>query len=52
VAIEAERRGRWRRLLILRPTSGGIFYARRRLGSHLTLRARVGPVVSYPWSTG
>jgi hypothetical protein len=52
VAIEVERRSGWRRLFVLTPSRGDIFYVRRRVGSHLTLRARVGSIVSYPWSTG
>jgi hypothetical protein len=52
VVIEVERRRGWHRLVVLTETHGGMFYALRRLGSHLTLRARVGSVVSYPWSTG
>jgi hypothetical protein len=52
VAIEVERRHGWRRVLDLSPTRDGIFRSRLHLGSHLTLRARVRSVVSYPWSTG
>ena len=51
VTIEIARGRGWRRLLRLRPTRGGVFYARRRLGSHAVLRARQGTVVSPPWAT-
>jgi hypothetical protein len=50
VSVEVARHGRWRRLLRLATTSGGMFYLRRRLGSRLTLRARIGTTASYPWA--
>jgi len=52
VAIERLRGNRWRTVLRLRRTRGGIFYAGRRLGSHLVLRARIGRTVSVPFATG
>jgi hypothetical protein len=51
VTVEVARHGRWRRLLRLATTSGGMFYLRRRLGSRLTLRARIGTTASYPWAS-
>jgi hypothetical protein len=51
VAIERLRGKRWRTTLRLRVTRGGIFYARRRIGSHLTLRARVGRSASLPFAS-
>lgn len=52
VTIQRLRRHRWRNLLRLRTTRGGVFYARRGLGSHLILRAVAARVASAPWSTG
>jgi hypothetical protein len=52
VTIEAAHGRAWRRMVRLTTTRGGVFYARRHLGAHLLLRARVGSVTSYPWSTG
>jgi hypothetical protein len=51
VTIEMARGDGWRPLFVLAPTRGGILYAHRRLRAHLALRARVGTIVSYPWST-
>jgi hypothetical protein len=42
----------WRGLLRLSTTRGGVFYARRTLGSRLVLRARIGSVASLGWATG
>jgi hypothetical protein len=39
----------WHRLLKLTTTSGGIFYAQRRLATGLTLRAAVGTFTSPAW---
>jgi hypothetical protein len=48
--VISKRVGRtWRRLFKLTTTSGGVFYAQRRLGAGPTLRARVGAFTSPPW---
>jgi hypothetical protein len=39
----------WQPLTQLSTTPGGIFYAQRRLGSHLVLRATIGSVASLPY---
>jgi hypothetical protein len=52
VSIELGRGHGWQSLFTLHTTSGGIFYARRRLGGHLVLRAAQGRVASRPWATG
>jgi hypothetical protein len=52
VTIEVARRGGWRRLLRLHTTRGRVFFAVRRVGAHLSLRAVSGRVASYPWRTG
>jgi hypothetical protein len=49
VTIDIKRRHRWHRLMEVIPTRGGVFYVRRRTRSHVTLQARVGTTVSYPW---
>jgi len=52
VEIEREDGDAWKPLLALSTTPGGIFYAQRRLGSRLVLRAQMGSVVSLPWAAG
>ena len=52
VTIETLHGHSWRELARLRTTRGGIFYVRRRLRPRLTVRARVGAIVSYSWPTG
>ncbi len=52
VVIEARVRTGWKRILGLQTTSGGIFYARRRLSSRLRLRAQAGTSASLGWSPG
>lgn len=42
----------WQPVTQLSSTSGGIFYATRRLGSHLVLRARIGTAASLGYATG
>jgi hypothetical protein len=51
VLIEKRVGRRWRAVLSLTSTSGGIFYANHRLGSHLVLRAVAGASVSPAWAT-
>ncbi|MBV9467355.1 MAG: hypothetical protein JO206_08600 [Solirubrobacterales bacterium] len=51
VTVEVARGGTWGPLTQLRTTRGGVFFARQRIGSHLTLRARLGAIASYPWSS-
>jgi hypothetical protein len=41
----------WRSVLVLTTTSGGVFYANPRLGSHLQLRAKAGSAISPVWAT-
>jgi hypothetical protein len=52
VTIQRQSGRAWRTVARLRTTSGGVFYAQRRLGSHLVLRAVSGSRVSPPWATG
>jgi len=52
VAIQKLEGRRWRSVLALRTTPGAVFYAQRRLGSHLQLRAVIDGIASQPWSTG
>jgi hypothetical protein len=52
VVIDIARHHRWQQSTRITTTDGGVFFARRRLGSHLTLRARAGTVASLPSSTG
>ncbi len=51
VLIQKRVGGRWRSVLLLTSTSGGVFYANYRLGSHLLLRAVAGASVSPAWAT-
>ncbi len=51
VTIEREQLNGWQRLTTLRTSTGGVFYTRRRVGAHLTLRAILGPFASNSWST-
>lgn len=51
VLIEKRVGRRWRAVLSLMTTPGGIFYANHRLGSHLQLRAVAGTAVSPVWAT-
>src|SRR5436305_2598358 len=52
VTVERQTRSGWRPVARLRATGGGIFYALRRLGSHLVLRARIGTHIIVGWATG
>ena len=52
VLIQRLVHGRWRHVLTLQTTSGGIFYAVRRLGSHLDVRAVSRGTASPIWMTG
>jgi hypothetical protein len=52
VAIASQTATGWRTLTRLKTTAGGVFYAKRHLGRHLTLRAQIGPYTSLSWSTG
>lgn len=52
VSIERRSGRRWRTVARLATTRAGIFYARRRLGSRLVLRAQLGASASLGWSTG
>jgi hypothetical protein len=52
VMIEKLVKGAWRRVLGLPTSSGGVFYARRRLGSRLDLRAEMNEITSLGWPTG
>jgi hypothetical protein len=52
VAIQRLVAHRWRTVSTLSTTRGAVFYANRRLGSHLTLRASIGRTTSAVWSTG
>jgi hypothetical protein len=52
VTVEVAGRGRWHTLLRLRTTRGGVFLAQRAVAGHLTLRAVLGPVASFPCRTG
>jgi hypothetical protein len=52
VVIQKLGGGSWRRVLSLRTTGGGIFYAQRRLGPHLQLRAVIRGFPSPTWATG
>jgi hypothetical protein len=49
VQIERGTAHGWQRVTQLSTTPGGIFYAQRRLGSHLVLRATIGSVDSLPY---
>ena len=50
VAIEKQVGNRWRTILRLRSTPGGIFYAQRNLNSRLVLRAQLGRAISPGWT--
>lgn len=52
VVIERGTAGGWRPVLLLSTTPGGIFYAQRRLGSRLVLRAVSGGIASLAFPTG
>lgn len=52
VSIERQTGGTWQSVGRLSTTSGGIFFAHRRLGTHLQLRAHIGTAVSAVWATG
>jgi hypothetical protein len=49
VVIQKRVGNRWRSILSLPTTSGGIFYAVPRLSSRLQLRARIGGIASLGW---
>jgi hypothetical protein len=52
VTIERAAGHGWRRFIRLRTTRGGIFYAIRRAGSRLMLRARQGAIASLAFDSG
>jgi hypothetical protein len=52
VSIQRGGRHGWHTLVRLTTTRGAIFYARRRLGAHLVLRAQQGATTSPVWTTG
>ncbi len=52
VSIQMRDRGRWRKVLSLRTTSGGVFYAVSRLRAHRRLRAVGRGAISPTWVSG
>ncbi len=52
VTIERKSGGAWDAIATLKTTPGGVFFANRRLGSNLLLKAREATVTSPAWATG
>jgi len=51
VTIDRRVGRRWKQVLRLRTTAGGVFYTRRSLGRSPVLRARMGALTSPAWAT-